>query len=230
MAQQVSYYNNFSQQFGASILGCPEPHLWTTDYEQKGRVYKEIRERVEHQKHLALTYLDKDETILDIGCGFGRQAYLLTREGFKLHGLDTSNEFVLLATKLFQQHQLDGRFECIDITTNQITSKFSQALLFDVLEHIPPKKRNTFANNVGESLTAGAILIISLPRVKNRFTSQLNNRIIRGLLQRFDAYVNSREHPYPIPGRKQLIKMFVNFQLIHSSAITETDFYVLRKN
>jgi hypothetical protein len=52
MPGQINYYNLFGKQYEENILACPEPEFWTTDYDQKGRVYLEIKKRIETQKNL----------------------------------------------------------------------------------------------------------------------------------------------------------------------------------
>ena len=83
MTEQIDYYNRFGKEHKSAILNCPEPHLWTTDYEQKGRIYVEMKERIEKQQEFVARYFDKTFPVLDIGCGFGRQAYLLAKKALR---------------------------------------------------------------------------------------------------------------------------------------------------
>lgn len=50
MSAQIKYYNQFGNAYRQSILSCPEPELWTTDYTEKGRVYNEMKSRIEQQQ------------------------------------------------------------------------------------------------------------------------------------------------------------------------------------
>src|SRR5690349_13999996 len=115
MSGQISYYNKFADKYRSSILDCPEPEYWTTDYDEKGKVYREIKERVDLQKEWVLKYFKKNKPVLDIGCGFARQAYWMAKSGFNVEGIDTSESFISLAKELFQKKGLTAKFSCIEI-------------------------------------------------------------------------------------------------------------------
>lgn len=230
MNNQVSYYNRFGKQFEQSILDCPEPALWTTDYAKKGRVYQEMKIRVAQQQALITGTFVKDEPVLDIGCGFGRQAFLLAQHGFSVTGTDTSDVFIDIAKKLFDKYGYEGQFYCIDLLKGERPDgSYKQLLLLDVLEHIRPFQRRKFIKQIFQLAAADAKLIISLPHVKKRFSSQVNNRIRKQITQHFTYFTNREEHPYPIPGRKDILKYIQGLFSIESELISpETDYYVLR--
>src|SRR5215470_5867380 len=90
MPDQVEYYNRFGELYKEDILTCPEPEFWTTDYKTRGRVYTEMVQRVEEQGALVEEFFTNTVPLLDIGCGFGRQAIFLAKKGFNVIGFDTS--------------------------------------------------------------------------------------------------------------------------------------------
>lgn len=231
MNNQVSYYNHFGKQFEQSILDCPEPALWTTDYAEKGRVYQEMKIRVAQQQALIIDTFTKEEPVLDIGCGFGRQAFLLAQMGFSVTGTDTSDVFIYIAKKLFDKYGYKGRFYCIDLLKREVPDGFyKQFLLLDVLEHIRPFQRRQFIKQISQLAEPDAKLIISLPHVKKRLRSQVNNRVRKAITQHFTYFTTKEEHPYPIPGKKGLLEYIQGLFTIESELITpETDYYVLRK-
>jgi 2-polyprenyl-3-methyl-5-hydroxy-6-metoxy-1,4-benzoquinol methylase len=230
MSNQVNYYNYFGELYAESILSCPEPELWTTDYKEKGRIFKEIKERIEQQQQLILTYFDKNIPVLDIGCGFGRQAVLLAKNGFSFTGIDTSDVFIRIAQKLFEYHNYKGSFICADPVTEKVQGKYKQLLLLDVLEHIMPVQRSLLIKNIYEMAEPGAVLIISLPHVKSRLTSQLNNKIRRRITQYFSYFLNKEEHPYPVPQKKDIYRLIAgSFTLDKFIESDETDYYVLQR-
>jgi 2-polyprenyl-3-methyl-5-hydroxy-6-metoxy-1,4-benzoquinol methylase len=231
MNNQVSYYNRFGKQFEQSILDCPEPALWTTDYAEKGRVYQEMKIRVEQQKILIIDTFTKEEPVLDIGCGFGRQAFLLAQMGFTITGTDTSDVFIAIAKKLFDKHGYKGRFYCIDLLKEERPSGlFKQLLLLDVLEHIRPFQRRKFIKQIFQQAMPDAKLIISLPHVKKRLRSQLNNKFRKEITQHFTYFTKREEHPYPIPGEYGILKYTQGLFRIESKLVSrETDYYILRK-
>jgi 2-polyprenyl-3-methyl-5-hydroxy-6-metoxy-1,4-benzoquinol methylase len=232
MPGQVGYYNDFGIENRDSILACPEPELWTTDYNEKGRIYKEIKERIQQQEQLIKTHFKKEYTVLDIGCGFGRQAFMMARNGYKVTGTDTSAVFIELANKLFQKHGLKANFICTDITSsNSVKETFRQMLLLDVLEHIAPQRRALFFQKIYELAQPGALLLLSLPHVKERVSSQINNKVRRSITQYFTYFLRKEEHPYPIPEKKDILQLakgyFVLNNFIHSA---QTDYYLFQKS
>lgn len=231
MNNQVSYYNRFGKQFEQSILDCPEPAVWTTDYAERGPVYQEMKIRVAQQQALITERFIKEEPVLDIGCGFGRQAFLLAQQGFSVTGTDTSDVFIDIATKLFDKQGYKGRFYCIDLLKGERPGgSFKQILLLDVLEHIRPFQQRKFIKQIFQLAAPGAQIIISLPHVKKRLSSQVNNRVRKEITQHFAYFTNREEHPYPIPERSDIEKYIQGLFHIESELFSpETDYYVLRK-
>ncbi len=231
MNNQVSYYNSFGKQFEQSILDCPEPAVWTTDYVHQGRVYQEMKVRVAQQHKLITEFFTKEEPVLDIGCGFGRQAFLLAKEGFSVTGTDPSDIFIGIAKKLFNKYEYKGRFYCMDMLNGENPGGvFKQLLLLDVLEHIRPFQRRKFLEQIFQLTTPCAKLIVSLPHVKKRLSSQVNNRVRKGITQHFVYFTNREEHPYPIPEKKDIVKLRpALFSIERELTSPDTDYYMLRK-
>ena len=211
MADQVNYYNYFGTQYSESILACSVPELWTTDFDEKGRVYREMKERIKQQQELIFQYFNKNIPVLDIGCGFGRQAIVLASNGFQVTGTDTSTVFIDIVKKLFKKHGYKGNFLCIDITKEEVGQQYKQILLLDVLEHVKPFQRLIMFERLSEIAEGGAIIIISLPHVKKRLTSQLNNTIRRRVTQYFSYFLSKEEHPYPVPQKKHIFRLISDF-------------------
>lgn len=230
MSGQINYYNHFGEIHKENILSCPEPELWTTDYREKGRVYQEIKVRVEQQQQLILAHFDKNTPVLDIGCGFGRQAVLIAKNGFTVTGIDTSDIFIEIAQKLFERNNYKGTFLCADLIAGSIPGKFKQLLLLDVLEHIKPVQRSIFVKRMNEIAEPGAIVIISLPHVKKRLSSQFNNSIRRKITQYFSFFLNKEEHPYPVPQKKDIFRLTGTSYSLNKFIESEmTDYYVLQR-
>jgi 2-polyprenyl-3-methyl-5-hydroxy-6-metoxy-1,4-benzoquinol methylase len=231
MPDQINYYNFFGKQYEKDILACPEPELWTTDYVQKGRVYLEIKNRIEKQKELIAVYFNNKLPVLDIGCGFGRQAFFLAKGGFNVTGIDTSEVFTAIAQKLFVKHDYIGKFIAGDLLTeNLVADKYPQIILFDIIEHIKGKNRSNLIKKIHALCSEKATVIISLPHVKKRLSSQLNNKIRRRITQHFSYFLKREEHPYPIPDIKELSNYIKNlFTISCFNQSDETDYYVLER-
>lgn len=231
MPDQISYYDSFGSQFEKDILACPEPETWTTDFQEKGRIYQEIKDRVETQKKLFNAYLKINNEVLDIGCGFGRQAIVLAKEGFKVTGIDTSAAFISISKKLFDKYHYQGEFIQTDLLSeNVLQKKFKQIIILDVLEHIQPKFRKTFIKKIYDLSQPGSIWIISLPKVKARLLSKLNNRFRKSITQHIRYFFSREEHPYPIPEKKDFLRLMRDkFGLMNFESSNDTDFYVFRR-
>jgi 2-polyprenyl-3-methyl-5-hydroxy-6-metoxy-1,4-benzoquinol methylase len=230
MSGQVDYYDRFGQEFAASILDCPEPELWTTDYREKGRVYREMKLRLETQQHFIEKYFSKMEPVLDVGCGFGRQASWLAKQGYRVTGIDSSPVFVGLARSLFSRNNFQGEFLVADLAEFIPAQSFDQVLLLDVIEHLPPGKRKTILSRIATWTGRNGILILSLPHVKRRFSSYVNNRFVRPLTSAIPIFRKKQEHPYRIPVKRELIRLFTeHFMLIEYQESTATDYYIFQK-
>jgi 2-polyprenyl-3-methyl-5-hydroxy-6-metoxy-1,4-benzoquinol methylase len=229
MLSQEKYYNQFGASHRQSILSCPEPEYWTTDYAEQGRVYREMKGRIKMQQQLADDCFSIQFPVLDAGCGFGRQAVMLAKKGYEVVGCDTSEVFISIAKELFDKSGFKGEF--LSARVDQLQGRhFSQAVLFDVIEHIPPSKRKELVNQLAAIIIHEGVLLLSLPHVKKRFSSRLNNSVRRRITGSFAYFRNREEHPYYIPQQKDLLRLFgKQFSLDSFTAGGETDYYVFRR-
>jgi len=102
--------------------------------------------------------------------------------------------------------------------------------LLDVAEHIKPSKRKLFFKKIADLSNSGSVLIVSLPHVKNRPTSIINNRIRRSITQHLPYFLKREEHPYPIPKKWDILNMTVrNFSLLKFIESADTDYYVFHR-
>ena len=229
MSDQVEYYNHFGELYKTAILTCPEPEFWTTDYQEKGRIYVEMRERVSRQAALVEKFFSTEFPVLDVGCGFGRQAMLLAKKGFSVVGADSSKIFIEIATELFEERQLPGKFlndDLEDVSPNQ----FRQLILFDVLEHIKVSSRRRFITKMHSLSLPCAVVIVSIPHLKKRVTSWVNNKLRRKITQNFSYFFIREEHPYPIPTAQDMRPLLKGlFTILIFEETPATDYYVLRK-
>jgi SAM-dependent methyltransferase len=115
MFSQERYYNRFGAFHRQSILSCPEPEYWTTDYAEQGRVYREMKERIKMQQQLADDCFSIQFPVLDVGCGFGRQAVMLAKKGYEVVGCDTSEVFISIAKELFDSQVSKASFSPLEL-------------------------------------------------------------------------------------------------------------------
>lgn len=205
---QVNYYNSFANKYGDSILASENPAIWTTDQVLNGPIYDAMKIRVEYQRDVILKEFDKKNKVLDIGCGFGRQSFLLAKDGFDVKGIDPSDEFITLAKKIFKHHNLKGEFEVAEFEhfTDHL---YDQAILLDVIEHIRPNHRKMFMKRISSFLKKNGKLIVSFPDVEVFDTkSKLDNMFN---LLTYKIKQRNVEHPYPMPTKRGFIKLISDF-------------------
>ena len=75
------------------------------------------------------------KNILDLGCGTGKHAALLSEKGYNIQGIDLSNEMIELAKKNFASEKL--LFSCSDMRNFKIDKSFDVILsLFHVMSYL----------------------------------------------------------------------------------------------
>jgi 2-polyprenyl-3-methyl-5-hydroxy-6-metoxy-1,4-benzoquinol methylase len=83
---------------------------------------------------------DKKRAVLDIGCGYGRELYILSELGFtNLTGIEMTKESFEIAEK-----ELKGRAHIIFGDgfrfASRVKGKYDLIILFDVLEHVEKER------------------------------------------------------------------------------------------
>lgn len=105
----------------------------------------------------------KNESVFDVGCGFGLESLYLSEKGYQVWAIDKSLGKIEIAKKLAKELK-DERvnFEVGDVLKHgNALCKFDNAILFEVLEHvINPKK---MLLNISKFLKKGGMLVVSFP-------------------------------------------------------------------
>jgi hypothetical protein len=60
-------------------------------------------------------------------------------------------------------------------------------------------------------MSNGALLLLSVPHVKSRLRSQLNNRLRKAVTQHLPIFRNREEHPYPVPQFADIKRISTSF-------------------
>jgi 2-polyprenyl-3-methyl-5-hydroxy-6-metoxy-1,4-benzoquinol methylase len=193
-----------------------------------GPIFQLMKKRIEKQKEYVQTYFTKEETVLDCGCGFGRQSFMLGKDGYEIVGIDSSKVFIDIARRLFLKRNLKGEFIYVSIFDFKPEPKFKQILLFDVYEHIEPKVRSKFIEHIAKDLCQeNAYIIVTFP-----FTGSFRNKNkILNILKKYSygRYLNKDEHPYYIPNKKSFEKRVGRyFSIINQKIIEGTLFFTLK--
>lgn len=203
MVDQLHYYNEVGNRLKDDILNSSDPSIFTSDMNVNGPIFREMRERIDHQRNYILKYFSVDKPVLDLGCGFGRQSFMCAKLGFKIICIDRSSVFIDIARAIFQKHGLEGQFICDSIFNFFPNSKFDQVLLLDVFEHLKPLQRKRLLRHISRNIiNENGKMVISFPAVGRRGAK---DRLIYFIKSVFPSLINpDQEHPYPIPGKREL--------------------------
>lgn len=104
-----------------------------------------------------LTYLPKEATILDVGCGGGQDSKFLADKGYSVLGIDVSKVMVKLAKK----HAPEASFKVVDLVDLPIKTKYDGIWCCRVFHHITIKEQNKFLNKLKTLLKKGGVLYIT---------------------------------------------------------------------
>ena len=113
-----------------------------------------------------LTHMDGPGpySILDFGCGPGRDLMHFTSLGHKAIGLDGSAELAALGRKHSGCEVLQQNFLSLDLPTSAFDGVFANATLF----HVPRQELPRVLQELWQTLKAGGILFSSNPRGDNQ--------------------------------------------------------------
>jgi 2-polyprenyl-3-methyl-5-hydroxy-6-metoxy-1,4-benzoquinol methylase len=133
-------------------------------YEQNARSFWEgtcdhdVSQNIEH--FITALPVKKPLSILDFGCGPGRDLKAFKSMGHNPIGLDGSKTFCLMAKKHSGCETLHQKFLHLDLKAHQFDGIFANASLF----HIPSQELVGVLNVLHNSLRPNGILFSSIPR------------------------------------------------------------------
>lgn len=102
----------------------------------------------------------RERSVLDLCCGTGQIAQWLTREGYKVTGIDGSRKMLEHA----QKNAPEATFHCRDIRDFKIINMFHAALCnFDSINHVMSlQELSSVFNNVYGALRAGGLFVFDV--------------------------------------------------------------------
>lgn len=103
----------------------------------------------------------KDDIILDIGCGRGELSYMIHLSGAKTIAIDYSSEAINIANTTYKDIKKSNlEFICEDIFTMPNNQQFNKIVMADIVEHIEQPMLENLLVKVSQMLTHDGILII----------------------------------------------------------------------
>ncbi len=97
--------------------------------------------------------------VIDLGCGAGNYAIYLAEQGFDVTGIDISEEALVIARNKAREKLVKCTFLTADLIGNLGVAggNYDFAYDWELLHHIFPEKRKTFAENVHKLLGPSAL-------------------------------------------------------------------------
>jgi 2-polyprenyl-3-methyl-5-hydroxy-6-metoxy-1,4-benzoquinol methylase len=111
--------------------------------------------------YLAVRAPGDGRTALDLGCGSGKDGVLLARSGYRVHGVDVSQE----ALEIARLHAAGEGVEVVWRKASVLDLPFTDGF-FDLatdrgcLHHLPEEERGGYAREVGRILKPGGELLV----------------------------------------------------------------------
>lgn len=103
--------------------------------------------------------LSRQHKLLEIGCGEGRDAYALLKQGFELLATDVSPEAISFCRKSMPDYK--DHFQILDCVTGKLDSTFDFIYAIAVVHMlVPDADRNAFYSFIREHLNPSGIALI----------------------------------------------------------------------
>jgi len=106
--------------------------------------------------------LSKEQRILDVGCGYGKNLNLLRSSGFKVIGVDINQEIIDANNKTGIDCINEGQFK-------QDADLYDVILMSHIIEHFSPSALVKFMDAYLDRLEMGGYLIIATPLITHYF-------------------------------------------------------------
>lgn len=153
-------------------------------------------------QHVLSLILDKSRSnfpqkILDIGCGVGRTAILLSQKGYDVTGVDIEKKVIAIANQEAKRQKIKARFIVKDITKSFEQNTYDFVICQEVIEHL--KNYEIVIKNAFQALKKGGYLILSTPHSMSQWSI-------------LDDYANHLRR-YSIREFNTILKDFTSFEI-----------------
>lgn len=110
-------------------------------YRVVGFLSQKVEESGIHPKHRLMNYhkffvdnVDKDDVVLDVGCGNGALSYDVAKKAKKVVGIDLNEKNISFAKERYSKENI--QYICGDVLKDLPNEKFDVIIMSNVLEHI----------------------------------------------------------------------------------------------
>ena len=137
-------------------------------YQQNYNAYHEDTFGIDPSSFLnpLVKHLTPSASILDIGCGSGRDLCWLKQRGFRVMGFERSKDLAALARKYAECQIMEGDFEIYDFSKLNV-----DAIIFvGALVHVPHEKLKPIFKHITSGLTENGKVLVTLKQGEGTFT------------------------------------------------------------
>jgi SAM-dependent methyltransferase len=132
-----------------------------------GHLYYPIRNLIDHYPipDIRLPAANDGETLLDIGCNWGRWCVAAARRGYKVVGIDPSFGALVVARRVLRQLGItDVTFACADSRYLPFQSdSFDAIFSYNVIQHFCKADAKIALTEIGRVLRSGGKSLIQMP-------------------------------------------------------------------
>jgi O-antigen chain-terminating methyltransferase len=129
------------------------------------------REEIQARLKVYLPLLEKEFTVLDVGCGRGEWLDLLRQEGYRARGVD----FNRIMVEECREKQLDVEgADALDYLRRVPDASVGAVTVFHMVEHLPFRKLVLLLDEVTRILQPGGIAIFETPNPNNFLVGSRN--------------------------------------------------------
>jgi len=167
---------------------------WEQFYQKRNRFYVQTHPHID--KLVSTLKAHKTHTVLDIGCGSGRNSIALAKEGFKVKGIDFSKRAIGLAKKWAAQQELPILFQVGDIHKNlpYPDNSFDAVVAIDSIHYDSSESLTFTLSEISRVLRAKGILFVTLStKTTNPLVTHLifSEEEIKDLIGKYFNIINS---------------------------------------
>lgn len=228
----------YRREFEAMRTGLETPSYFRRklirNYIYKGPVlewYTRIKLSLEKNYSLVNSYVPRDASIVDIGCGYGMMSYMLsfTSEKRSILGIDYDSDKIELAGNCISKNDRI-RF----VAADAVSYAYENAdvfLLSDVLHYIPEEKQDSLMKQCINHLNPGGCIIVR-DADRDLHKRHRGTRYTEFFSTRFGYNKAVGKKLYFFPGRKisEMAKQNgLEVEIIDNSRLTSNLYYILRR-
>lgn len=153
---------------GSNLMVKKSTKVWDKIFKSEGHVFHEPHELM----HEVVNEMQKANVkrVLDLGCGNGRHLVYLAKQGFKVYGLDNSEEAVKLAKAWLAEKHLHAEFAIQEMTSKLPYEDdfFDAVISVAAMHHATIKEIKNIISEIKRVIRQFGIIFITVPVAKSQ--------------------------------------------------------------